>query len=292
VSLPTPPLGGRARELGRFLEIQNLGLNLPFAFAFLVIAAGGVPSGRTLVLVAIAFIAARNAGHSFNRWSDRDLDARNPRTRERVLVTGRYRPMVALALTVANGAIVLLAAYFLNLLALALAPVALAIVLGYSLTKRYTWATTVVLGLVEGITPGAVYVAVVAALPWIALVAVAAMVLWGTAFETIHSLGDLDSDRALGLHSIPLALGVGRSIRLIPALHVAALVLFGAYVWLAGLAWAGLAAVVLMAALVQWVDGQVARRPADTLLPFRMHFVLASLFLLGTLVAVFVPGVR
>lgn len=292
MSLPTPRGGGRARELGKFLEIQNLGLNLPFALAFLVIAARGVPSWPTLVLVAIAFVAARNAGHSFNRWSDRDLDARNPRTQGRALVTGRYSPRAALGLTVANGGIVLLAAYLLNPVALALAPVALAIVLGYSLTKRYTWGTTVVLGLVEGITPGAVYVAVTAALPWIALVAVTAMLLWGTAFETIHSLGDLDSDRSLGLRSIPLAIGPDRAVRLIPVLHAAALILFGAYVWFAGRGWPGLAAVVVMAVLVQSVDRQVARRPGDSLLPFRMHFVLSSVFLLGTLVGVFLPGVR
>ncbi|MCI4349699.1 MAG: UbiA family prenyltransferase, partial [Thermoplasmata archaeon] len=78
------------RELAPFLEIQNLGLNLPFALGFLLIAAHGVPSVRVLALAAVAFVAARNAGHSFNRWADRDLDRANPRTQGRALVTGRF----------------------------------------------------------------------------------------------------------------------------------------------------------------------------------------------------------
>ncbi|MGI0068103.1 MAG: UbiA family prenyltransferase [Thermoplasmata archaeon] len=96
---PTVPC--RAGELGRYLEIQNLGLNLPFAVGFLLVAAGGLPSWRSTLLVAVAFVAARNAGHSFNRWADRGYDARNPRTRSRALVTGRYPPSFALAFAAA-----------------------------------------------------------------------------------------------------------------------------------------------------------------------------------------------
>ena len=94
MSAPTDARRGGARELGRFLEIQNLGLNLPFALAFLFLAARGVPNLVTIALVVVAFVAARNAGHSFNRWVDRRLDAANPRTQARALPSGRTEPGV------------------------------------------------------------------------------------------------------------------------------------------------------------------------------------------------------
>jgi len=198
---------GPARALGRFLEIQTLGLNLSFALAFLLLASNGRPSWWTVLWIVVAFVAARNAGHSFNRWADRHLDAANPRTRERALVTGRYSPRFALSFCAANAIVLVVVAYLLNPLAFVLAPVALLIVLGYSYTKRVTSFTTAFLGLVQAVTPAAVYIAVTGTLPLVALVAVFAMLAWGTAFETIHSLGDVESDRALGLFSVPVRWG-------------------------------------------------------------------------------------
>ena len=150
-----PTERGSAQELGRFLEIQNLGLNLAFALAFLLVAAGGLPSLRTLILVVVAFVAARNAGHSFNRWTDRVQDRRNPRTQDRALVTGRLTSAFAIGFAAVNAALVVVAAALLNPLALYLSPVALALVFGYSYTKRYGWWTTAFLGLVQSITPAA-----------------------------------------------------------------------------------------------------------------------------------------
>ncbi len=286
------PAGGRPsrwRGLGRFLEIQNLGLNLPFALAFLVLAAHGVPRVLTIVLVVIAFVAARNAGHSFNRWADRRLDAANPRTRDRALAAGRGSPSVALAFCAANAAVVVVAAYLLNPLAFVLAPVALAIVLGYSYTKRVTSFTTAFLGLVEAITPAAVYIAVDGALPLVVLWAVGGLLAWGTAFETIHSLGDLESDRGLGLFSLPRRLGIRRSVRLVAALHGAALALLVAFGLALGLTipyYGGLGA---MAVLVVVTDRALRRAPTNARVPFERHFAMSACYLAGTLVAVFAP---
>ena len=169
---------GSLYELGRFLEIQTVGLNLPFALAFLFLAAGGIPSLWVVFLVVVAFVSARNAGHSFNRWADRDLDAANPRTRDRAIPSGRRSPASALAITVLSGAVLLIAAYLLNPLAFVLAPVALAIVLGYSYTKRFTAFTTPFLGFVQAVTPGAVFIAVQGRLAWFVLLAVAGLLFW------------------------------------------------------------------------------------------------------------------
>jgi 4-hydroxybenzoate polyprenyltransferase len=287
VSAGVPP-AGRWEEIGRFLEIQNLGLNVPFAVAFLLVAAGGLPRPVPLLLVLIAFVAARNAGHAFNRWVDRDLDAANPRTAARALPAGRLSGRFALATTVLSAAAVVVAAALLNPLALLLAPVALALVLGYSYTKRLTAWTTPFLGLVEAITPAAAFVALDASLPLAAWLAVGGVLAWGTAFETVHSLGDLESDRALGLRSLPVRLGPERSVRLVAALHAVALGLLVAF----GLAERlrlpydlGLAAIAIGVLLT---DRALARNPRQVVTPFRRHFAFAAVFLAAVAVALFV----
>ena len=274
---------GPLRELGRFLEIQNLGLNLPFAVAFLLVASGGLPTLRTTVLLVVAFVAARNAGHSFNRWTDRDLDAQNPRTRDRALVTGRLSPRFALGVAALSGAVVIAAAFLLSPLAFLLSPVALLIVFGYSLTKRRSWATTVFLGLVEAVTPAAAFVAVTDSLPLAAWTAVAAMLLWGTAFETIHSLGDLANDLALRLPSLPAKLGVRDSLRLIPALHGGALVLFAVFGYLEQLEVGYFLLLAAMAVVVAVIDRGLTRDSGFSRRAFQLHFLLSGLFLVGTL---------
>jgi 4-hydroxybenzoate polyprenyltransferase len=287
VSAPATRL--TARDLGRFLEIQNLGLNLSFALAFLFLAADGLPSWRTFVLVVIAFVAARNAGHSFNRFADRVFDAQNPRTRNRLLPSGRASPAFALAIAAGSGAVLLVAAYLLNPLAFVLAPVALAALFGYSYTKRVTSFTTAFLGVVEAITPAAVFIAVRGTLPWPVLFAVGGLLAWGTAFETIHSLGDLASDRELGLRSLPVRLGPARSARLVPALHAVALLLLLLFGTALRLPLAYDLALGAMAVLAAVTDRELLRRPTATRVPFERHFALGAIYLVGVVLAVFVP---
>ncbi len=278
-----------ARELGRFLEIQNLGLNLSFALAFLLLAADGLPSLRTFVLVVIAFVAARNAGHSFNRYADRAIDARNPRTRDRLLPSGRASPAFALAIAAGSGAVLVAAAYLLNPLAFALSWVALAVIFGYSYTKRLTSFTTAYLGVVEAITPAAVFIAVRGTLPAPVLLAVGALLAWGTAFETIHSLGDLASDRELGLKSLPARLGPERAARLVPALHAVALVLLLLFGTALGLPVAYDFALLAMGVLAALTDRELLRRPTASRVPFERHFALGAIYLVGVALAVFLP---
>jgi 4-hydroxybenzoate polyprenyltransferase len=288
VSAVDPPRG-RLYELGRFLEIQNVGLNLPFALACLFLAAGGVPSLWVVALVVVAFISARNAGHSFNRWADRDLDAANPRTRTRAIPAGRRSPASALAITAVSGGVLILAAYLLNPLAFVLAPVALAIVLGYSYTKRFTALTTPFLGFVEAVTPGAVFIAVQGRLAPFVLLAVAGLLCWGTAFETVHSLGDLESDRALYLRSLPARIGVTASVRLVPCLHAVALGLLAAFGFALELRFPYFFGLAGMAAIAAVTDRSLAQSPASSRVPFQRHFLMAGLFLVGVVVALFLP---
>ncbi len=279
------------RELGRFLEIQNLGLNLSFALAFLLIAARGWPPWWPVLLAVVAFVGARNAGHAFNRWTDRELDRANPRTQDRALVTGRLSGRGALLLTAVNAAALLGAAALLNPLALLLAPVALALVLGYSATKRWGWGTTLLLGLVEAITPAGAFVAIRASLPPDAGLAVLGVFLWGTAFETVHSLADLASDRRQGLPSLPARIGEEASRRLVPALHALALGAFaalGVYDRLTAPYFVGLGA---MAVLAADADRRLGGLGGSAAAPFRRHMLMASVFLVGTAVAILLPGI-
>jgi 4-hydroxybenzoate polyprenyltransferase len=281
---------GRAATIGRFLEIQNLGLNLPFALAFLLTASGGWPSARNALLVVLAFIAARNAGHSFNRYADRDVDAKNPRTSSRLLVESPSSGRYALAFAGANTVVLVACAALLSLLALALVPLAILLVLGYSYTKRFTSLTTIFLGLVEGITPAAVYAGITDSIPAAAFVAVGGILAWGTAFETIHSLGDRKSDEALGLRSLPVVLGERWSLGLLVVAHTLALALFAAFGWFLALRpgfYLGLAGIAGVTAGTDW---WVFANPTASRRPFQMHFVLSALFLLAVLLGLFGPS--
>lgn len=292
MSAATASTSGWARELGRFLEIQNIGLNLPFALAFLLAASHGLPRWQTFVLVVIAVLAARNAGHAFNRWTDRKLDAQNPRTRGRALVTGRLSAGFALGVTLASAAILVAAAAFLNPLSLALSPVALALVFGYSYTKRYTSWTTLFLGLVEALVPAGVFIAVTGGLPPVAGVAVFGILAWGTAFETIHSLGDVSTDQRLRLYSLPRRLGTRASVSLVAALHAAALLLFALFGELENFGAPFWVAWVVMVALVAYSDASLPRQLDHVRVPFERHVVLALLFLAGVVVSLAIPGLR
>ena len=182
-------------------------------------------------------------------------------------------------------------AYFLNPLALELAPVALALILGYSYTKRLGWGTTIYLGLVEAITPAAAFVAVRGALPWVALVAVGGMLLWGTAFETVHSLGDTASDVRLGLSSIPTRFGEQRSARSVALLHASSLGAFAVFGGLSRLSVPYYLALGVMGILAARADWQLIAHPSSVRVPFRNHMLLGAIFLAGAAVSVFLPGV-
>ncbi len=285
--MTAPPRRSAGSELGRYLEIQNLGLNLPFAIAFLFAAAHGLPSAWPVLLIVIAFVAARNAGHSFNRWADLEYDRANPRTQDRALVTGRYSPRFALGFAALNGLLLVAAAFLLGPLAFALSFVALAIIFGYSYTKRYTALTTPFLGFVEAITPGAVFIAVQGTLEPLVLWAVFGMLLWGTAFETIHSLGDLEADRALRLRSLPLRIGVPASLDLLPVLHGTALALLAVFGWALGLAPGYDLALVAMGAVALATDLELRTAPSATRGAFRRHFLLSAVYLAGLLAGLF-----
>ncbi len=204
---------------------------LPFALLSAVLAARGVPKAGTLLWIVVAMVAARSAAMAFNRIADRAIDAVNPRTQARDIPAGRISVGSASAFCSLAAAVFVFAAWRLNALCLALSPVALFIVLGYSYTKRVTALSHLVLGLSLAIAPVGAWIAVTGRFAATPVVLGFAVLFWVAGFDVIYSLQDEAFDRAQGLFSLPALLGARRALDLSTLFHAAALaLLYGVFV--------------------------------------------------------------
>lgn len=240
-------LGGLRRRLSVTAELVALPHTifvLPFAFMGMLLGSGGRPTPHQAGWILAAMVGARTAAMSFNRIADRRIDAANPRTRDRPLPSGRLGLAWAVAVLAVSCGLFVLAASMLSPLCLALSPLALAIILGYSYTKRFTWLTHLLLGLSLAVAPVGAWIAVNG--PWSAVPALlaGAVLCWTAGFDIIYACQDVGFDRSRGLRSIPARFGVARALRISSLLHVlmvAALVLMGAVAGLGTIYLAGLA---------------------------------------------------
>jgi 4-hydroxybenzoate polyprenyltransferase len=231
----------------RMVKLSHSVFALPFALSGVALAAAryGI-SWRQVVLVVVAMLCARNAAMGFNRLADHAIDAENPRTAGRELPAGKLSRGVVWAFTLALAAGFVAASFALNRLCGVLSPVALAIVFGYSYTKRFTWASHLVLGLSLAIAPVGGWLAIAGRfdlLPWLLA---AAVVLWVAGFDTIYACQDEAFDRSHGLHSIPARFGIPRALVIARSFHVLALfamVAVGIVAHLHPVYWLGLAVV-------------------------------------------------
>jgi len=199
---------------------------LPFALLSAFFAAGGFPAGEKLVWILVAMVGARSAAMAFNRIVDRRIDAANPRTASREIPAGTISVAQATAFCASSSAVFVLAAWRLNPLCLALSPAALAAILGYSFTKRFTWGAHAVLGLSLAIAPVGAWVAVRGEFGLLPVVLGLAVLFWVAGFDVIYSLQDEAFDRGQGLRSIPARFGVRRALLAAAVLHAQALGLF------------------------------------------------------------------
>jgi len=220
-------LGGPVSRFFRLIRFSHTIFALPFALGALIVAADGLPSLRTLLLVVICMVFARTAAMLFNRLIDWSLDQRNPRTASRHLLISKSAAIVLLALSSAGF---ILAAAAINRLSLLLAPVALAIIFFYSVTKRFTSATHFFLGLALAIAPVGAWIAQTGHIDLAPLVLGAGVICWVAGFDLIYATQDYDFDRREGIRSLVAKLGIARSLRLAQLLHLltfAALIAFG-----------------------------------------------------------------
>lgn len=192
-----------------------------------------------LLLMLLCMVFARNSAMAFNRYLDRDIDAKNPRTKVRDIPAGRISPASALTFTLINCALFITTTWFINRLCFFLSPVALFVVLGYSATKRFTALCHLVLGLGLSLAPIGAYLVVTGHFALLPIFFSLSVLCWVSGFDIIYALQDEDFDRNEHLHSIPAYLGKVNALRLSSFLHVlsAAFIIAPVFVYQHGFSW-------------------------------------------------------
>jgi len=208
---------------------------LPFALCGAMLAARGVPTLHQLLWIVVAMVSARSAAMAFNRLADASLDAANPRTQARALPAGELTPNFVRNFVGLSSVVFVIAAFELNRLAFLLSPVALAIILLYSYTKRWTRWSHLVLGLALGIAPAAAWIGVRGSLDSRILLLTAAVTFWVAGFDVLYACQDYAFDEHAGLHSIPRYWGIARSLWIARSLHMIMLVLLALLIFAFGL---------------------------------------------------------
>jgi 4-hydroxybenzoate polyprenyltransferase len=273
--MTSAPAGGReGQTLGgesllvrylNFVKLPHTLFALPFALVGATLASyTGPVTWRSLGWIVVAFTAARFAAMGFNRIVDRDIDARNPRTAGRELPKGALTLRQASVAVVVASLLFVYAAWRLNPLCGWLSPVALGWVLAYSYTKRFTRWSHLVLGVSLSIAPVGGYLAIAGHWSepwWMLLVLATAVSSWVAGFDVLYALQDRTFDVAQGLHSIPVALGAERAVRISRVLHAITVISLVAVGWTTGAGWLYAAGVAVAAALLLYEHSLV--KPND-----------------------------
>lgn len=218
----------------------------------MVLAASGWPGWWTVAWVTVAMVGARTCAMAANRVIDRAIDARNPRTAGRHVPRGVLRARELGLLAVAGAALMLVAAGMLNAACLLLAPLALLFLVGYSYTKRFTWASHWILGFTDGIAAGGGWLAVTGRLEAPALLLWFALTVWIGGFDLIYACQDAAFDRAHGLRSVPARFGVAAALRIARVNHALTALALGLLGWMASLGWPYWLGWAAIAGLLAW----------------------------------------
>lgn len=216
----------RVAEYGRMIRFSHSLFLLPFAASAFLLAPKEGLSWIKAFLILLALVAARSSAMAFNRIADRSLDKANPRTAGRALPAGRIKPGEAWALVIISGACFLISALLLNSTTAFLGPPALAFVLAYSYTKRFTALSHLWLGIATSLAPAGTWVAITGTLDPEILVLVGSVALWVAGFDVLYACQDVEFDTRFGLFSIPARLGIRRALWVARMLHLGSFVGF------------------------------------------------------------------
>ncbi|NPA28534.1 MAG: 4-hydroxybenzoate polyprenyltransferase [Epsilonproteobacteria bacterium] len=210
----------KLKNFSELVVFEHTIFSMPFIFLAMVVAARGWFGWRLLFLGALAAISARNFAMGVNRYLDRDIDALNPRTKNRPSVDGRVSTKEMLVFIIINGAIFIVVAYFINSLAFKLSIPILFILGAYTLFKRFSALAHIVLGISLGLAPIAGAVAVLADIPlWVIYLSIG-VTFWVAGFDLLYSLQDMEFDKKHKLHSIPAKLGAQNTLNLAAFFHL------------------------------------------------------------------------
>ena len=255
---------------------------LPFALCGAMLAAGGIPEWRQLAWIVVAMVSARSAAMAFNRLADASIDAANPRTATRALPVGQLTPAFVSTFVLVACGIFVLAASQLNRLTLILSPGALAVILLYSYTKRFTRWSHLFLGFALGIAPAAAWIAVRGSLDPRILLLTAAVTFWVGGFDVIYACQDREYDSSNGLHSLPCYLGIRNALVIARLFHLVMLGWLVALVVVFGLGKLAMAGVIAVAALLLYEHALVRHDDLSKLNAafFTMNGVISVVFFL------------
>jgi 4-hydroxybenzoate polyprenyltransferase len=243
------------------IKFEHTVFALPFAYVAMVLAADGWPDVRIVGWVTLAMVSGRTLAMSVNRLADRWFDARNPRTRGRHLPAGLLTPAQVTTAAVAAGAAFLASAWMLNPLCLALSPLAILFLVGYSYTKRFTWLSHWILGFTDGIAAAGGWIAVRGGFDPPVFVLWFALTVWIAGFDLIYACQDVEFDRAEGLHSVPARFGVAAALRIAKVCHILTIAAFAALGVLMGLGFLYWTGVTMVAGLLVYEHSLVS--PSD-----------------------------
>jgi len=207
----------------REIRLEHTLFALPFAYVGAIMAAHGLPAWSSLGWITLAVLGARTAAMAANRFFDRDIDARNPRTARRAVASGALSPASMVWAIVIGLAVLLWAAWMLNPLCVKLLPIAALLLLVYPLCKRFTWLVHFVLGAVDALAPLGAYIGITGTVSWAAILLFFAVTIWVAGFDIIYALMDIRVDRAQGLRSLPAQFGESTG-RILPGLLHSAMV--------------------------------------------------------------------
>jgi 4-hydroxybenzoate polyprenyltransferase len=246
-----PALLRNIRTTLEMIKIEHTLFALPFAFLGAVLAANGLPSLMQITWITLAMVGARSTAMAFNRIADREYDALNPRTSTRALPSGLLTVGFVWAFTGVSAILFFVAAAMLNRLTLILAPVALASVLLYSFSKRWTLLSHLLLGWCLSIAPTGAWIAVRGAIDSpVPLLLSLVVMLWTAGFDVLYACQDYDFDLKAGLHSLPRRLGIARSLQIARLLHAGAFLALLALYWITHLGLFALAGVIATGVLL------------------------------------------
>src|SRR6202042_3289262 len=235
------------------IKFEHSVFALPFALvgALLAARAGNtLPSWRQILWIVVAMVGARSAAMTMNRIADAEYDGRNPRTANRALPKGELSLSFAWLFTIVASAVLVIAAWQLNPLALKLSPVALAVLFLYSYTKRFTSLSHFVLGFCLGMSPAAAWIAMRGSLDWRMLILCAAVTLWVGGFDVLYACQDVEFDRQAGLFSVPKRFGIANALLIARVMHICVVALLSWLAWSFALPWPAWAGIAVVAALL------------------------------------------
>jgi 4-hydroxybenzoate polyprenyltransferase len=261
-------MAGRIRTVLEMIKFEHSVFALPFALTGALLAARathqppkGWPTLRQFFWIIVAMVAARSAAMTMNRIADLRYDKENPRTQQRALATGALSLSFARLFTIVAVAVFFLAAWQLNVLALRLAPLAIAVLFFYSFTKRFTNWSHLFLGFALGISPAAAWIAVTGGLDWRMLILCAAVTMWVGGFDVLYACQDIDYDQRAGLYSVPKRFGIANALLIARIMHLGVVVLLAWVAYSFALPWPAWAGLAVVAALLAYEHSLV--KPGD-----------------------------